>query len=57
MTSYLDELIVKYFTLTTRVSLAEIEEIKKTPNPRDQKARLAFEIVKMFLAVDDQLPY
>ena len=43
-----DELIVKYFTLTTRVSLAEIEEIKKTPNPRDQKARLAFEIVKMY---------
>ncbi len=43
-----DELIVKYFTLTTRVPLAEIEEIKKLPNPRDQKARLAFEIVKMY---------
>lgn len=43
-----DELIVKYFTLTTRVPLTEIEEIKKLPNPRDQKAKLAFEIVKMY---------
>lgn len=43
-----DELIVKYFTLTTRVPLAEIEEIKKMSNPRDQKAKLAFEIVKMY---------
>ena len=43
-----DELIVKYFTLATRVSLVEIEEIKKIPNPKDQKARLAFEIVKMY---------
>ena len=43
-----DELIVKYFTLVTRVPLAEIEEIKKMPNPRDQKALLAKEIVKMY---------
>src|SRR5205814_2232402 len=43
-----DELIMKYFTLVTRVPLEEIEEIKKMPSPRDQKARLAFEIVKMY---------
>ncbi len=42
-----DEFIIKYFTLVTRVSLEEIEEIKKL-NPRDQKARLANEIVKMY---------
>ncbi|OGZ69579.1 MAG: tyrosine--tRNA ligase [Candidatus Staskawiczbacteria bacterium RIFCSPHIGHO2_02_FULL_42_22] len=43
-----DELIAKYFTLVTRVSLSEIEKIKKMPNPRDQKALLAKEIVKMY---------
>lgn len=43
-----DELIEKYFILATRVSLAEIENIKKISNPRDQKARLGFEIVKMY---------
>lgn len=43
-----DELIGKYFTLATRVPLAEISEILKMPNPRDQKARLASEIVKMY---------
>jgi len=43
-----DNLIEKYFKLCTRISLEEIEEIKKTSNPRDQKARLAKEIVKMY---------
>ncbi len=48
-----DNLIVKYFTLVTRVPLAEIEEImaKSLPNgrqARDQKALLAKEIVKMY---------
>ncbi len=43
-----DELVVKYFTLTTRVPLQEIEEIEKMSNPRDQKAMLAKEIVKMY---------
>ena len=43
-----DSLIIKYFTLVTRVPLAKIEEIKKMPNPRDQKAILAKEIVKMY---------
>jgi len=42
-----DELIERYFVLATRVPLAEIEEVKKL-NPRDQKARLAKEIVKMY---------
>ncbi len=43
-----DEFIIKYFTLVTRVSLDKIEEIKKIPNPRDQKALLAKEIVKIY---------
>lgn len=42
-----DEFIIKYFNLVTRVSLQEIEEVKKL-NPRDQKAKLAKEIVKMY---------
>ena len=43
-----DSLIEKYFVLATRLPLAEIEEIKKLSNPRDQKARLAFEVTKMY---------
>ncbi len=43
-----DELITKYFTLATRVPLEKIEEIKKMANPRDQKALLAKEIVRMY---------
>ena len=43
-----DELINEYLELATRVSKAEVEEIKKISNPRDQKARLAKEIVKMY---------
>lgn len=43
-----DELIDEYFELTTRMSQFEIEEIKRMPNPRDQKAKLAYEIVKMY---------
>ncbi len=46
-----DELIIKYFTLATRAPLAEIEEIKKMLNPRDQKAMLAKEIVRMYHGV------
>lgn len=46
--SLTDNLIEKYLVLATRVSLAEIEKISKLPNPRDQKAKLAFEIVKMY---------
>ena len=40
-----DILILKYIELLTDI---DIEEIKKMQNPRDQKARLAGEIVKMY---------
>ncbi len=40
-----DELIADYLGLCTSLNL---EEIKKTANPRDQKAMLAKEIVKMY---------
>jgi len=44
-----DELIDEYFELTTKLSESEIAEIKKSSaNPRDQKARLAKEIVKIY---------
>ncbi|MFA5127003.1 MAG: tyrosine--tRNA ligase [Patescibacteria group bacterium] len=51
-----DELIVKYFVLTTRVDLAEINkldnEMRSGKNPRDLKMRLAFEIVKFYHSAD-----
>jgi len=47
-----DELIIKYFILTTRLDLAEIEkyqkELKAGANPRDFKMKLAYEIVKIY---------
>lgn len=47
-----DELIVKYFTLCTDVSMEEIKKIEKAleggDNPRDIKMRLATEIVTMY---------
>ncbi len=43
-----DELLDHYFELATRLSEAEIAEIKKSGNPRDIKAKLAKEIVKMY---------
>jgi tyrosyl-tRNA synthetase len=44
-----DELIDEYFELATKLSEDEITEIKKSStNPRDIKARLAKEIVKMY---------
>ncbi|MCX6721241.1 MAG: tyrosine--tRNA ligase [Candidatus Staskawiczbacteria bacterium] len=44
-----DELINDYFEIATRLSKIEIEEIKKSSdNPRDIKAKLAKEIVKMY---------
>jgi len=43
-----DSLISLGFELCTRVPLEEIKEIKEMLNPRDQKARLAREIVKIF---------
>lgn len=44
-----DELIDEYFELTTRLSADEISQIKNSStNPRDIKAKLAKEIVKMY---------
>jgi len=47
-----DNLIIKYFTLLTDVSLKEIDsynkELKKGANPRDFKAKLALELVGMY---------
>jgi len=42
-----DDLIFNYFKLLTRVSLTEIEKVKKL-NPRDAKIRLAREIVRLY---------
>jgi tyrosyl-tRNA synthetase len=44
-----DELIDHYFELATRLPIDEIEESKKTlKNPRDIKAKLAKEVVKLY---------
>lgn len=55
--SVADEFIIKYFTLTTRIPLAEIkkmeEDMKAGANPRDLKMRLAYEIVKMYHGEED----
>lgn len=52
-----DEMIIKYFTLTTRVSMAEIEKYQKEltagNNPRDHKMKLAFEIVRFYHSEND----
>jgi len=52
-----DELIIKYFILTTRVDLSKIEIFKKEleagGNPRDYKMKLAFEIVRFYHSEDD----
>lgn len=47
-----DELIIKYFMLTTRVELAEIKRYQEGllagENPRDHKMKLASEIVRFY---------
>jgi tyrosyl-tRNA synthetase len=52
-----DELIIKYFTLCTDISLPEIaameEELKKGANPKDLKMRLATELVTMYHSEKD----
>lgn len=48
-----DELIDDYFELATRLREEEIREIKELPNPRDQKARLAKEIVRLYWGEQD----
>lgn len=51
-----DEEIVTYFEVCTRVSMSEVEEIKKVlsngQNPRDIKMRLAREIVTLYHDAD-----
>lgn len=50
--SMADELIIKYMTLCTDMSIAEIDEVDKTlkagDNPRDAKVRLAREVVALY---------
>lgn len=47
-----DDLIIKYFTLATRVPMEAVKQSKKEfaggTNPRDLKMALAYEIVKMY---------
>lgn len=47
-----DSLIIKYFTLTTRVPLSEVlvfsKELENGNNPKEIKMKLAFQIVKMY---------
>lgn len=48
-----DELMMKYYELTTDISLEELENLKKgladgTVHPRDAKMRLAFTLVRMY---------
>ncbi len=47
-----DDMILRYFKLCTQLTDAEIrdieEQMKKGVNPRDIKARLSFEIVKLY---------
>jgi tyrosyl-tRNA synthetase len=47
-----DELIIRYFVLTTRVPLKEVEiyekDLKAGKNPRDYKMKLAYELVRFY---------
>lgn len=43
-----DEMIENLFICCTRVSLKDISEILKLPNPKDAKMKLAYEIVKLY---------
>jgi tyrosyl-tRNA synthetase len=52
-----DEFIIKYFILTTRVSMSDIEKYQKElsggNNPKDYKMKLAFEMVRFYHSLDD----
>lgn len=53
-----DELITRYFELVTRVSMEEIDAMKKEMadgalNPRDAKLRLAREIISIYHSADE----
>lgn len=51
--SIADKLMDRYFVLATNISLAQIEQIKKSySNPRDQKLILAHAIVEQYHGVD-----
>ncbi|MBU1130911.1 tyrosine--tRNA ligase [Patescibacteria group bacterium] len=54
-----DNLIIKYFTLATRIPLNDIigieSQLKAGANPRDVKAKLAREIVKMYYSEKEAL--
>ncbi len=47
-----DDLVIKYFTLATRVPLTDVKDyesaVRGGANPRDIKMKLAFELVKMY---------
>ena len=53
--SITDNLIVKYFTYLTRVSMTEVKAVENAlaggSNPRDYKLKLAYEIVKLYHGV------
>jgi tyrosyl-tRNA synthetase len=52
-----DELIIKYFILTTRISMVEIanfqHELANGNNPRDYKIKLAYELVRFYHSEND----
>jgi tyrosyl-tRNA synthetase len=52
-----DDLIIKYFTLFTRVDMEDVKkyqkEIENNVNPRDIKIRLAHEIVRFYHSQED----
>jgi len=43
-----DKLVSRYFLLCTDVSLVEVEKFQRELGPKDLKAKLAFEIVKIY---------
>jgi tyrosyl-tRNA synthetase len=52
-----DELIIRYFVLTTRTPMSEVmiyeKEIQAGKNPRDYKMKLAFELVKFYYSENE----
>jgi len=52
-----DELIIRYFVLTTRVPMKEVEvyekDLKAGKNPRDYKMKLAYELVRFYHSEND----
>lgn len=52
-----DDLIIKYFILTTRVNLEIVEGYKKElesgANPKDIKSKLAYEVVKLYFSDEE----